>query len=322
MQLPPALRQAIDRELEGVALADLTRAADILSQRYRAETRDGRLHLADALAAKAYLTTRLPATFAAVAAGLAAIAPALPDFHPRSVLDVGAGPGTATWAAASAWDSVDEAALVEASPAIRDIGARLGEALPLRRVVWHAESVAAGILGGVPADLVIMAYVLDELAPPARGPLVARLWELTAGALLLVEPGTTAGWKRILATRDQLLAAGARILAPCPHHKPCPLAAPDWCHFAARVPRSRLHREAKGGSVPWEDEKFIYLAAARQESAFRSARIIAPTRQSKAGIALKLCRPDGSVAERAIAKRDAAAFKLARKRGWGDCLPD
>ncbi|HNB29303.1 MAG TPA: methyltransferase type 11, partial [Alphaproteobacteria bacterium] len=78
MQLPPALRQAIDRELEGIALADLARAAATLSRRYRAETRDGRLHVDDALSARAYLTTRLPATFAAVAAAGRAVADALP----------------------------------------------------------------------------------------------------------------------------------------------------------------------------------------------------------------------------------------------------
>ncbi len=44
--------------LEGVALADLKRASEILSRRYRAETRDGRLHICDELAAKAHLAAR------------------------------------------------------------------------------------------------------------------------------------------------------------------------------------------------------------------------------------------------------------------------
>ena len=76
MQLPPSLREAIDRELEGVALRDLQQAAEVLSQRYRAEVQDGRLHLADDAAARAYLTTRLPATFAAISTALAAVAAA------------------------------------------------------------------------------------------------------------------------------------------------------------------------------------------------------------------------------------------------------
>ena len=134
MQLPPSLRAAIDRELEGIALADLARASETLSQRYRAEVQDGRLHLADDAAARAYLTTRLPATFAAISAALAAVAEARPDFAPRSALDAGAGPGTATWAAAQQWDSLEDATLVEASPAIRAVGERLGLTLAARHL--------------------------------------------------------------------------------------------------------------------------------------------------------------------------------------------
>lgn len=70
MELPASLRHAVDGALEGVALADLKRASEILSRRYRAETRDGRLHICDELAAKAYLAARLPATYAAVRASL------------------------------------------------------------------------------------------------------------------------------------------------------------------------------------------------------------------------------------------------------------
>lgn len=321
MQLPPALRQAIERELEGVSLADLKRAADALSRRYRAEIRDGRLHLDSELAARAYLATRLPATYAAVDASLRHTAATLPEFRPNTMLDVGAGPGTATWAAAVIWPSLTSAELVEASPAIRAIGGRLSAASPIAHVTWHSASAAGAIAGYGPADLVILAYVLDELESISRGPLVTQLWQLTSGVLVIVEPGTTEGWRRILAARDQLIAAGAQILAPCPHAKPCPLVAPDWCHFAVRVARSRLHRKAKGGVVPWEDEKFIYLAASRIAPPMRQARVLAPPRKSRGGLSFKLCDVDGASRAWDIAKRDGVAFAVARRLGWGDPAP-
>jgi ribosomal protein RSM22 (predicted rRNA methylase) len=199
MQLPPSLRAAIDRELEGIALADLARASETLSQRYRAELQDGRLHLSDDMAARAYLTTRLPATFAAISAALAAVAEARPDFAPRNVIDAGAGPGTATWAATQRWDSLEDATLVEASPAIRAVGERLE--LPLGRINWMAGRLDA-TLCLPPRDLVLLAYVLDELPEAARAPLVGRLWALTGDTLVIVEPGTPAGWRRILHARD------------------------------------------------------------------------------------------------------------------------
>ena len=95
-------------------------------------------------------------------------------------------------------------------------------------------------------DLVSLAYVLNELAPAARESVLQRLWDATADTLVIIEPGTPAGWERILAARRQLIEAGAHVLAPCPHAFACPLQAPDWCHFAERVSRSRLHRLAKG----------------------------------------------------------------------------
>jgi ribosomal protein RSM22 (predicted rRNA methylase) len=317
MQLPPALRQAIDGELEGISLADLANAAQTLSQRYRAETRDGRFHLSDDLAARDYLGTRKPATYAAISASFAAIIEAAPDFRPRSVLDVGAGPGTATWAAASMWGSLAEGTLIEASPAIRDVGERLSATLPLDRVSWQAQHAGDGLRDLPRSDLVVLAYVLDELDIAARAPLIARLWELTGHTLAIVEPGTTEGWRRILAARDQLIGAGASILAPCPHSAACPLSPPDWCHFAARVARSRLHRESKGGSVPWEDEKFIYLATSRHPGIAQPARVLAPPQISKAAVTLKLCESDGKLAERTAAKRDGASFKAAKKLRWG-----
>jgi ribosomal protein RSM22 (predicted rRNA methylase) len=318
MQLPPSLRAAIDRELEGIALADLARASEALSQRYRAELQDGRLHLSDDAAARAYLTTRLPATFAAISAALAAIAEARPDLAPRSALDAGAGPGTATWAAAQQWDSLEEATLVEASAAIRAVGERLE--LPLPRVSWRAARLDAALADLAPRDLALLAYVLDELPEATREPLIRRLWTLTEDTLLIVEPGTPAGWKRILHARDILIQAGAHILAPCPHARPCPLATPDWCHFSARVARSRLHREAKGGTVPWEDEKFIYIAASRRPAVHPEARVIAPPRASKAAVTLKLCQQDGYAADRVFAKRDRDSFKTARRLDWGDIV--
>ena len=321
MQLPPALREAIDRELDGVALRDLARSSEALSQRYRAEVQDGRLHVDDDLAARAYLTTRLPATFAATSRALQAVAETRPDFAPRSLLDAGAGPGTATWAAAQHWSSVQDVLLVEASPSIRAVGERLLRPLALDHAAWRSTRLDVGLSDLAQRDLVLMAYVLDELPPAARGPLIAQLWRLAADTLVIVEPGTPEGWKRILLARDLLISAGAPLLAPCPHSRACPLAAPDWCHFSARVARSRLHRETKGGTVPWEDEKFIYLAASRHPAPEQLPRIIAPPHIQKPAVTLTLCQPDGTADKRVFAKRDRSSFSVVRRLDWGDLAP-
>lgn len=321
MELPPALRQAMDLQLQGVPLEELRNAADRLSRRYRAETRDGRLHLDAALAVKAYLAARLPATYAAIRASMEYVAEAAPGFLPRTLLDVGAGPGSVLWAARDCWDSLAGATMIEASEAARTTGIALfgNEAFPAVR--WLAGDATKPLPVEEPADLVTLSYVLDELVPEKASDLIDRLWTLTAHVLLVIEPGTPASWQRILAVRSRLVAAGAHILAPCPHRKPCPLAPPDWCHFSRRVARSRIHRLTKNADVPWEDEKFIYLAASRTAPAAPSARVLAAPRAGKGRIELKLCTAEGALLQRLVTKREGEAFRRARKLDWGDSDP-
>jgi ribosomal protein RSM22 (predicted rRNA methylase) len=320
MELPAELKSAIDNILDGTPLGELRRAADALSARYRAEIRDGRLHVADEMAAGAYLATRLPATYAAIRAAFVQASDLLPDFTPRSMLDIGAGPGTAVFAAADCWPTLETAELVEKSPAMRRIGGDLA-ALAGPHLEWIESDAEASFPPVAAADLVTAAYLLDEIAPEAIGPLTTRLWELTGGLLVIVEPGTPAGWRRILTVRKTLIAAGASITAPCPHQLDCPLIAPDWCHFARRVARSRLHRQAKDADVPWEDEKYIFLAASRTAPRKTAARVLAPPRQSSGLVRLKLCKADGSASERLVSRREGKPFKTARRLDWGDALP-
>lgn len=319
MELPGALRAAVDRALEGVPLAELQRAADILSSRYRAETRDGKLHLSDEMFASAYLATRLPATFAAVRACLESAAELMPAFAPKSLLDVGAGPGTALWAASDCWPTIAAATMLEASQAIRKVGVGLSAHSSVAHVEWRAADASKSFEADK-ADLVTLAYVLDELSPAEGLALVERLWAATDSLLVVVEPGTPAGWRRMMAVRSRLLELGAHLAAPCPHSQACPIVEPDWCHFSRRVARSRLHRLTKRGEVPWEDEKYIFLAASRLAAETFSARVLAPSRGGSGKIHLKLCQENGSIEEKLLTKRDGALFKTARRADWGDIL--
>ncbi|HVW54091.1 MAG TPA: small ribosomal subunit Rsm22 family protein [Rhizobiaceae bacterium] len=321
MELPAELKIAVDRLLDGTPLSDLRRAAQALSARYRAEIRDGRLHVGNHLAARAYLATRLPATYAAIRASLAHAADLLPDFAPKSMLDVGSGPGTAVFAAADCWPTLEKALLVEKSPAMRQVAGEIATKAMAIRTEWVSGDAEIAFPESEGADLVTAAYLLDEIDPRSIGPLVERLWSLAKGMLVIVEPGTSAGWQRILAVRRMLIAAGAHIVAPCPHDHDCPLVQPDWCHFARRVARSRLHRQAKDADVPWEDEKYIFLAASRSAPKRISARVLAPPRQSSGVVRLKLCTADGSVSERTVSRREGTMFKSARRLDWGDALP-
>jgi ribosomal protein RSM22 (predicted rRNA methylase) len=320
MELPPPLRQAVDRALNGRRPADLAATAAALSQRYREERRDGRFYVASDEDALAYLAARLPATYAAVRASFAAIKQARPDFAPKTVLDVGAGPGTALWAAADCWPDLADALLVEASLVFQACGEELARGTSLPHITWRHADVATEAIDCPPRDLVILAYALNELATHVGQPVLQRLWQMTADTLVIVEPGTPAGWQRIVAARTQLIEAGAHVLAPCPHSHACPLAPPDWCHFAERVARSRLHRLAKEAELPWEDEKFSYVALSRRPASTGAARVIARPRKGSGRVTLKLCRKDGSAGEQLFSRREGELFKRAWRSDWGSAL--
>jgi ribosomal protein RSM22 (predicted rRNA methylase) len=321
MELPLSLRRAVDQALDGVALADLADAAASLSQRYREQGRDGAVLIANRRDALAYIATRLPATYAALRGTLAAVAERRPDFAPKTLLDIGAGPGTTLWAAADCWPGLAEAVLLEPNPVFRTCGEALAADAPLPRATWRAGDAASGTIeDGAPRDLVVLSYVLNEIAPGARSSTIERLWRATADMLVIVEPGTPAGAQRIITARRALIAAGAHVLAPCPHQRECPLAPPDWCHFARRLPRSRLHRLVKDADVPWEDEKYSYLAVSRRAAAAMEARVLARPRKASGRVTLKLCCRDGSAAERLFSRRDGELYRRAARSDWGSTL--
>ena len=320
MELPPLLREGVDRILEDVSVGDIRNAAERLSGRYRGEVRDGRFHLSDSLAISAYLATRLPATYAAIRASVSAVAEIRPGWEPATLLDIGAGPGSVFWAACDQWPSIGHATMIEGCDPIRRVGEQLAQRAAPRQTAWIAADIRRGLPAIESADLVTLSYVLGELAPDAIARLTERLWQLSRDVLLVVEPGTPAGWQRILLVRDRLIALGAHIVAPCSHAERCPLAAPDWCHFSRRIARSRLHRLAKEADVPWEDEKFIYLAASRLPAALPAARVLARPRSGSGIVRLKLCSSTGLLEERLVTKRQGDAYRIARRLDWGDQL--
>jgi len=133
--------------------------------------------------------------------------------------------------------------------------------------------------------------------------------------LLLVEPGTPDGFARIRSARAELIAAGGTVAAPCPHDAECPIVGPDWCHFAARLPRSRLHRLAKGVELPYEDEPYAYVAVFRG-AVERAGRVLRRPEVGKAAIRLRVCAADG-IRDLGVSRRDKDAYRQARRLGWG-----
>jgi ribosomal protein RSM22 (predicted rRNA methylase) len=316
--LPAELKAALDARLQGLSRLEAAARAALISQTYRDGGNSGAIASeADALA---YALARMPATYAAVTASLNALREIAPHFAPATLLDVGAGPGTATWAAAEAFSSLKSFALLDANRALRTLALDLSEGSPrLRDMKYERGEARAALAAAEPADLVVASYMIGEIGDTERRALADLMWAKTRDTLLVVEPGTPAGYGRIIALREQLIASGAHVAAPCPHDGKCPLTAPDWCHFTQRLPRSRAHKQVKGAELPFEDEKFSYVALTCAAVAQHPARVLAQPGVGKVEVTAKLCTPDG-LAVAKVPRRAKADFARARRWRWGDAV--
>ena len=318
MTLPDALQAGIDELVGAVDRRELERTARALSDSYRAGGSPASRAARTRGDVAAYLATRAPATFAAVAEVFRQLALARPGWSPASILDLGAGPGMAAWAAVEAWPRIATVTLVDAESEMVRAGKMLAAHGPraLQQAGWAVGDLDSA---SAHADLVVVSYVVGELEPAAAARFAGAAWELAEDTIAVIEPGTTAGYERILAVRAAVLAAGGSTLAPCPHDAPCPLTEGDWCHFATRLARSRTHRLAKGAERGFEDEKFSYAVLTRSPYPAGAARVIRRPDLRPGHVVLDLCTAEG-LERRTVSKRDGVDYRTARKVAWGETL--
>ncbi|TCK25572.1 small ribosomal subunit Rsm22 family protein [Pseudonocardia endophytica] len=327
--LPDDLARALDDALDPIPTSRLTPIVERLIGDYRI----GRAGTATAILrtpddAAAYAAYRMPATYAAVREALGQAADVAVGLAPRTLVDVGGGTGAAVWAATDVWASLEEAIVLEGSDPVIAFG---------RRLVATAGNAAVASTTFRPlrmdttvalpdADLITVSYVLGELDEGTRTAVV-REAAARGGTVAVIEPGTPDGYRRVLAARDELLAGGLTVVAPCPHDGPCPVAVErsgtdDWCHFAARVNRSARHRRLKSGDLGHEDEKFAHVVAVRSPSEQHAAnRVVRHPLQRKGLVTLRLCTGAGGITDRPVPKSRRDDYRAARDTSWGDAWP-
>jgi ribosomal protein RSM22 (predicted rRNA methylase) len=321
LDLPPELQSALDKLAHRRPSREFAHRAEAISERYRAGigSRDTIRHPDDALA---YAFTRLPATYAATAAVLASIHEAWPGFSPRTMIDAGAGPGTAVWAAAEQFTALTDIRLIDDNPHLRALALDLlatSAAPTLRNASYDEAELVARLRDCPSADLAIAGYVIGEMPAEALTRLADALWSAAGAMLAVIEPGTPAGSLRIRSLRAHLIKQGAHVVAPCPHDLACPIIDPDWCHFAQRLNRSRAHRRIKGAALSYEDEKFSYVVLSRERPPGIAARVLAHPRVGKAEVSAKLCTTGGIVTATA-GRREPERYRAQKAWRWGDAV--
>ncbi len=304
MQFPPQIRDKIEQLIQGENIKRLSEAARRLSENYRREEHISASARDEILA---YSAVRMPATFGAVSRALELALDGF-DGEINSVIDAGAGTGAAAIAAEEII-GCENILCLERDRNMLELGKLFAE-----NARWLERDITRGIAEH--ADLIICSYCLNEINN--SGSVVSALAGAADKLLLIVEPGTPKSFELMKQTRRQLIELGLSIQAPCPTDGECPLPEGDWCHFTARIARSKLHKQLKSADVPYEDEKFCFLAAAKAPRGKQAARIIRRPIIESGKITLKLCTKQGIAAE-TITRKDPR-FKAARKAQNGDVI--
>ncbi|HET9622303.1 MAG TPA: small ribosomal subunit Rsm22 family protein [Kofleriaceae bacterium] len=278
--LEDAVRAATIAQLGEAPLATRALTAAIVdrSRRYTSERDRLSADRGGDLAARAVFFTIADAMKIAIPLGELAGRAALPAARPLRIVDVGAGCGAMSLGALVVLDSLgvdaaldltaidrDPPALAIARRAITDLAARRGRAVT---VATRDDDVARARLPA--ADLVVLGSVLNELPAASRLDLVQRALAAIGddGAVIVVEPALRDTSRALHELRDQVIAGGGHVFAPCTRTiAPCPaLADPDdWCHEDRPLALPRRTAElARITHLRDSGMKLAYLVVRRQ----------------------------------------------------------
>lgn len=316
VDIPEELKENIDKLLKENQIHKILEDAQTVSNRYRNNDGKGKKLLTKESEAVSYAISRMPATYAAVSSVLEQT---LDNYNEdlTSVIDVGAGTGAVVWAVNDVATS-NAIKCFEREESMINIGKKLMKNTDLNDVRWKRFDILQDEIQEK-ADLVITSYMINELPKGDREKAVEKLWNATNKLLIIIEPGTPAGFANILEIRRNLLKAGGHIVAPCCCLHECPIPKDDWCAFYARVARSSVHRHAKNGALGYEDEKFSYIAFSKVPVNNSGERILRHPQINSGYVNVKVCSANG-IEEKTYSKKDKEIYKKVRKMDAGQKL--
>jgi SAM-dependent methyltransferase len=277
----------------------------------------GERYFSEADFLKAYLLYYWPVSYVQVTMALEELRSRGELPRIRRILDIGAGPGPASFAAI---DAAAEDAAAVANVTLVDWNAEALEAARRLAAIGALGSIALETierdleadprLEGGPYDLIVACHSVNELwkgsaaALDRRAALLSQACGLLAegGIILVVEPSATVTSRPALALRDRLLAKAAvdsgsegvsgseggtlRCAGPCPGSYPCPIAAAGGersCHSTwPWTPPPLVADLARAAGLDRDSAKATWFAL-KQEPAASVAAVIAAPRLGEQG---------------------------------------
>jgi len=143
------------------------------------------------------------------------------------------------------------------------------------------------------SDLVLFSYTLSEIEKESQKRVLQKAVDAVQKRLVILEPGTPKGFATILRARDFFIEQGLTIHAPCFHSGSCPKKDSGWCHFSVRLARSKIHRQIKGATLGYEDEKYSYIIVSKEKAAEKKFTILETPKIEKHRITIQICTDEG-----------------------------
>jgi ribosomal protein RSM22 (predicted rRNA methylase) len=328
--LPEHIEQAIATILNNQETNEWVTRANALHERYQTRTKNrNNTYFYDASDTLAYLGLRTPATYAQIYSALANLHDLIPTWKPKTILDIGSGPGTAIWAAHALWPEITTAQAIEHNENLLSLGKQIIKSaeLPID-VSWEQQEIQGGIEGDrTQYDLVVIANVLNELKPTEAEKLIGQALNKASGMLVIIEPGTPFGSSLVENAAQKLSKAGT-ILAPYLANSFVP-TGDYFLHFPQRFIRPdfqrRIRQNMRDSSTmasDWEEAKYSYVIISKipaEKSIW--GRVVGPIQTQKGFLEIPILTKDG-IEKIKVMKRYKEQYSLAKDLKWGEIVAE
>ncbi|XP_065223108.1 methyltransferase-like protein 17, mitochondrial [Planococcus citri] len=285
---------------------------------------------------KLYLIARMAAEYAVLNRIFAEIQLTCPQFQPHSLYDFGSGVGTVSWIARKYWaESLQEYFCVDSSGEMNELAKLLlkggDETVPLPiSGLYYRQFLSTTVSSKY--SLVTCSYSLFELpSAEIRLKTLSKLWNKTEDFLVIVEPGTKAGFQLVNEARDFIIqsdsesehSTGVHVHSPCPHEFDCPMLKLSQGLCSSRV--SYLS-PAIVTNASYENEYFCYVVlrkGKREPSDNQWPRVVSHPAKRKKHTHCRLCTKDGQLTDMTFTKQKygLTTYHCGRSLKLGDRLP-
>lgn len=325
--LPESINDTITAILAKQHMPEIITHAQKLHERYMTQNKEEKkAYIQDTEDVFAYLALRSPATYAQIYGSFSQIQENIPNWHPKTMLDIGSGPGTGVWAAKTIWGSLEAATCLDQERSFLSLGKEISSNAQLNvKMSWQQGNASYVIENDTTMyDIVLLSNILNELDIPQREHLIGSAYNHCKGIMVIVEPGTPSGTAIVNHAAKSL--SHTQIIAPYGNNT---LIQDDkqWIHFPQKFIRPEFQRRVRQHmrdselmASDFEEAKYAYVAFGKDiASASLWGRCIGSPKMYKGYLEIPILTTAGLETIK-VMKRHKPQYLFAKKLRWGESI--